>query len=437
MATVFPEKMNVVDYSNLKQALQVVEDYLRYACERTEFAVGNVTKAAAAAGNNSAELEQQLTETNNKLSGVASQLNEVVTDIQNLQDLIGTLGQGDMAKSVYDKDGNGTVDNAEKVNGHTVNADVPAGAKFTDTVYTHPKSGVAAGTFVIVTVDEHGHVTAGNAAATLEALGIVNAIVNGTLEVKGTTTFGARLTLANGKGIWSRNGANTDDVTVVGVNASDNVLINNGGRTYGNSTYIDGNNVYIRTNNGIILTGTSFKFNDAEVSLDGHKHKDLYYTDGVGGVVWVLSGGAYYLRSADNTKTYYLGSQNYRWDTIYAKNALNTSSDMRLKKDFSSDYDKYIAMLDLIEPTTFVRTNTDDGKRHTGYIAQQVLKAMKDTGLAETDFAGLSRQMQEDGSVYSYGLMYEEFIPILHAKIKQLEQRIETLEQSKEDNNGL
>ena len=110
---------------------------------------------------------------------------------------------------------------------------------------------------------------------------------------------------------------------------------------------------------------------------------------------------------------------------------------MRLKKDFSSDYDKYIAMLDLIEPTTFVRTNTDDGKRHTGYIAQQVLKAMKDTGLAETDFAGLSRQMQEDGSVYSYGLMYEEFIPILHAKIKQLEQRIETLEQSKEDNNGL
>lgn len=45
---------------------------------------------------------------------------------------------GDMLKSVYDSDGNGVVDNAEKVNNHTVDADVPAGAKFTDTIYTHP-----------------------------------------------------------------------------------------------------------------------------------------------------------------------------------------------------------------------------------------------------------------------------------------------------------
>ena len=47
-------------------------------------------------------------------------------------------GSGDMLKSVYDSDGDGIVDNAEKVNNHTVEADVPAGAKFTDTVYTHP-----------------------------------------------------------------------------------------------------------------------------------------------------------------------------------------------------------------------------------------------------------------------------------------------------------
>lgn len=33
-----------------------------------------------------------------------------------------------------------TADNATKVNNHTVNADVPSGAKFTDTVYTHPTS---------------------------------------------------------------------------------------------------------------------------------------------------------------------------------------------------------------------------------------------------------------------------------------------------------
>ncbi len=42
---------------------------------------------------------------------------------------------GDMKKTAYDANENGIVDNAEKVNGHTVESDVPAGAKFTDTTY--------------------------------------------------------------------------------------------------------------------------------------------------------------------------------------------------------------------------------------------------------------------------------------------------------------
>lgn len=52
--------------------------------------------------------------------------------------------------------------NAAKVNGHTVEANVPSNAKFTDTVYTHPTSGVTAGSYRTVTVDAKGHVTAGS-----------------------------------------------------------------------------------------------------------------------------------------------------------------------------------------------------------------------------------------------------------------------------------
>ena len=40
-----------------------------------------------------------------------------------------------MQKSVYDTNNNGIVDNAEQVNGHTVEKDVPSNAVFTDTVY--------------------------------------------------------------------------------------------------------------------------------------------------------------------------------------------------------------------------------------------------------------------------------------------------------------
>lgn len=44
-------------------------------------------------------------------------------------------GSGDMMKATYDTNDNGIVDNAEKVNNHTVDKDVPSNAVFTDTVY--------------------------------------------------------------------------------------------------------------------------------------------------------------------------------------------------------------------------------------------------------------------------------------------------------------
>lgn len=46
-------------------------------------------------------------------------------------------GSGDMLKSVYDTDNDGIVDNAEKVNNHTVGCDVPSDAVFTDTTYSN------------------------------------------------------------------------------------------------------------------------------------------------------------------------------------------------------------------------------------------------------------------------------------------------------------
>ena len=48
----------------------------------------------------------------------------------------GGSGGGDMYKAVYDTNDNGIVDNAEKVNNHTVEKDVPNNAVFTDTTYT-------------------------------------------------------------------------------------------------------------------------------------------------------------------------------------------------------------------------------------------------------------------------------------------------------------
>lgn len=90
--------------------------------------------------------------------------------------------------------------NSSTVNGHTVNSDVPANAKFTDTVYTHPNSGVTAGTYKSVTVNAQGHVTAGTNPTTLSGYGITDAkISNGviTLGASSITPLTNHQSLAN------------------------------------------------------------------------------------------------------------------------------------------------------------------------------------------------------------------------------------------------
>lgn len=63
---------------------------------------------------------------------------------------------------------------ADTVNGHTVETNVPADAKFTDTVYTHPNYTAKTNGLYKVTVDDTGHVSATNAVTKTDitALGI-------------------------------------------------------------------------------------------------------------------------------------------------------------------------------------------------------------------------------------------------------------------------
>ena len=69
-----------------------------------------------------------------KLSGAPTEDMDAATK-KYVDDSVASAGGGDMLKSVYDKNGNGIVDNAEKVGGHTVGKDVPGDAVFTDTTY--------------------------------------------------------------------------------------------------------------------------------------------------------------------------------------------------------------------------------------------------------------------------------------------------------------
>ena len=66
---------------------------------------------------------------------VPTKTSEIINDSGFIDtDDLADLGGGDMLKSIYDTDNSGVVDNAEKVNGLTVETAVPLDAKFTDTI---------------------------------------------------------------------------------------------------------------------------------------------------------------------------------------------------------------------------------------------------------------------------------------------------------------
>lgn len=117
-----------------------------------------------------------------------------------------------------------------------------------------------------------------------------------------------------------------------------------------------------------------------------------------------------------------------RGTTVYLKNTSTTvTSDRNAKRDIEELPEKYEAFLDALRPVRYKYKEGTSGRYHTGYIAQDVAAALEAAGLTPKDFAGYVC-MSDTGEL---GLQYTEFVALLHAKIKRLEQRIEALTTAK------
>lgn len=102
--------------------------------------------------------------------------------------------------------------------------------------------------------------------------------------------------------------------------------------------------------------------------------------------------------------------------------SLTVTSDRNLKDEILYDVaDKYLPLFDRLSPASFIYKGRAAG-RHLGFIAQDIEVAAAECGIDKSDLALLVQD--EDGL---YGLSYSEFIPILVAKIKDLETRLEGL----------
>lgn len=122
----------------------------------------------------------------------------------------------------------------------------------------------------------------------------------------------------------------------------------------------------------------------------------------------------------------YCGSYSYWWlngyfKTLNVNGSAITSSDRRLKENIDYDISKWLTMFDLLKPCSY---KFIEGKRtHVGMIAQEVIEAGETAGLDMEHLTAVC--LDEEGQMY--GLRYEEFVPILIAKVQQLEKRLEGL----------
>jgi hypothetical protein len=81
---VFPESMNPVQKGDPAAALQTVERYINYMCQRVEWALGNVGKTVTEAGVSNAEMYSLITTLQNIVSALQSTVNSHGASISSL-----------------------------------------------------------------------------------------------------------------------------------------------------------------------------------------------------------------------------------------------------------------------------------------------------------------------------------------------------------------
>lgn len=104
-----------------------------------------------------------------------------------------------------------------------------------------------------------------------------------------------------------------------------------------------------------------------------------------------------------------------------------TTSDYNYKNSITNLSTSYNTLFDNLSPKIFKYNDGTSNRFHTGFIAQDVNKAVEESGLTSQDFAAsiLLNQGKEDEH---WALRYEEFIALNTWQIQKLKQRVAELE---------
>lgn len=124
---------------------------------------------------------------------------------------------------------------------------------------------------------------------------------------------------------------------------------------------------------------------------------------------------------------YNLGYSSFMWSDIYCSTGELNGSDENIKHDIEDLPEKYVAMLDMVAPKRYKLNSGTSDRYHVGFIAQDVEAAMSACGIDSKEFGGWAKAKDENDNDM-YLLRYTEFIAILLAKLRGMDERLKRLE---------
>lgn len=227
------------------------------------------------------------------------------------------------------------------------------------------------------------------------------------------------------------------------------------GWTYRGTTYIDGSRIMTGTVTASTIQGGEVELLDQSEDVrgsitiqDSNVSDDAIRLEAQGGLglasvdgnVWIEAESGYirlqpstevlcggdFLPTPDDRKT--LGWSANRWTDVYATNGTIQTSDQRQKRDISYDLSRYSGVFDRLKPCSY---RFLDGERiHTGFVAQDLLQAMKAEGVPDTDFAAFIRGKDKGETL---GIRYTELIALLVDQVQKLKAEINALKEMMPD----
>lgn len=108
--------------------------------------------------------------------------------------------------------------------------------------------------------------------------------------------------------------------------------------------------------------------------------------------------------------------------------AYSTSSDARVKNTITRDLSQYEDFFYDLQPCSYKYNYGTSDRLHTGFIAQDVERALVNNGLTPQDFAAYVRINATDSAEEELSLRYSEFIALNTHMIQKLSKRIDELE---------